>query len=47
LYATFSAGLAAYPVIDTAAGLTEAADEALMEAKRLGRNRVEKSQRGK
>jgi diguanylate cyclase (GGDEF)-like protein len=45
LYATFSAGLAGYPLIDTAAGLTEAADGALMEAKRLGRNRVEKSQR--
>jgi diguanylate cyclase (GGDEF)-like protein len=47
LYATFSAGLAAYPIVDTAAGLTEAADEALMEAKRMGRNRVEKSQRGR
>jgi diguanylate cyclase (GGDEF)-like protein len=47
LYATFSAGLAGYPIIDTAASLTEAADEALMEAKRLGRNRVEKSQRGR
>jgi diguanylate cyclase (GGDEF)-like protein len=46
LHATFSAGLAAYPTVDTAAGLTEAADEALMEAKRLGRNRVEKSLRG-
>lgn len=47
LYATFSAGLASYPIIDTAAGLTEAADGALLEAKRLGRNRVEKSVRGK
>jgi diguanylate cyclase (GGDEF)-like protein len=47
LYATFSAGLSAYPIVDTAAGLTEAADEALMEAKRMGRNRVEKSQRGR
>lgn len=41
LHATFSAGVAAYPVIDTAASLTEAADAALLQAKRLGRNRVE------
>ena len=41
LHATFSAGIAAYPRIDTAAGLTEAADQALLQAKRLGRNRVE------
>lgn len=47
LYATFSAGIASYPVVDTAAGLTEAADEALLQAKRLGRNRVERSSRGK
>jgi diguanylate cyclase (GGDEF)-like protein len=47
LFATFSAGLAGYPDIDTAAALTEAADEALMEAKRQGRNRVEKSHRGR
>jgi diguanylate cyclase (GGDEF)-like protein len=43
LYVTFSAGVASYPFSDTAAGLTEAADKALLEAKRLGRNRVEKS----
>ncbi|GAB3552312.1 hypothetical protein GCM10027343_37720 [Noviherbaspirillum agri] len=43
LYATFSAGIAAYPHIDTAAGLTEAADGALLQAKRLGRNRVERA----
>lgn len=44
LYATFSAGVAAYPVDHhTAAGLTETADQALMQAKRLGRNRVEKA----
>ncbi|HJV93333.1 MAG TPA: diguanylate cyclase, partial [Azonexus sp.] len=42
LYATFSAGLASYPILETAPGLTEAADGALMKAKRLGRNRVEK-----
>jgi len=42
LYASFSAGLASFPLIDTAAGLTEAADGALLQAKRLGRNRVEK-----
>jgi diguanylate cyclase (GGDEF)-like protein len=43
LYATFSAGVAAYPIVETAAGLTELADSALLQAKRLGRNRVEKS----
>jgi diguanylate cyclase (GGDEF)-like protein len=43
LYATFSAGIASYPLVDTAAGLTEAADGALLQAKRLGRNRVEKA----
>ncbi len=47
LYATFSAGLASYSAGDTAAGLTEAADGALLEAKHLGRNRVEKSVRNK
>ena len=41
LYATFSAGIASYPLLDTAPGLTEAADGALLQAKRLGRNRVE------
>ncbi len=41
LHCTFSAGLAAYPVVDAASGLTEAADGALLQAKRLGRNRVE------
>ncbi|MGE5622587.1 MAG: diguanylate cyclase domain-containing protein [Bacillota bacterium] len=43
LYATFSAGIASYPPVDTAAGLTEAADGALLQAKRLGRNRVEQA----
>jgi diguanylate cyclase (GGDEF)-like protein len=41
LYATFSAGVACFPRHGSAAGLTEAADNALLEAKRLGRNRVE------
>jgi diguanylate cyclase (GGDEF)-like protein len=43
LFATFSAGVAAYPYVDTAAGLTEAADGALLQAKRLGRNRLEQA----
>ena len=43
LYASFSAGIASYPMVDTAAGLTEVADRALLQAKRLGRNRIEKA----
>ncbi len=43
LFATFSAGIASYPEYDTAQILTEAADNALLDAKRLGRNRVEKA----
>lgn len=43
LFTTFSAGMASYPGFDTAQNLTEAADNALLEAKRLGRNRVEKA----
>ncbi|MEN9451007.1 MAG: hypothetical protein RLZZ369_66 [Pseudomonadota bacterium] len=43
LHATFSAGVASFPMLDTASGLTEAADGALLQAKRLGRNRVEKA----
>jgi diguanylate cyclase (GGDEF)-like protein len=46
LYATFSAGLASFPSFNTAVSLTEVADRALMEAKRLGRNRVQASQFG-
>jgi len=41
LRATFSAGVATFPMFDAAASLTEAADGALLHAKRLGRNRVE------
>ncbi len=41
LHATFSAGVATFPMFDRAADLTEAADGALLHAKRLGRNRVE------
>lgn len=40
LYATFSAGIASIHAHPTAAAVTEAADNALLEAKRLGRNRV-------
>lgn len=43
LYATFSAGMAAYPLADTDAALTEAADRALLHAKRKGRNRLEQA----
>ena len=44
LYATFSAGVAAYSSNQIgAAGLTEAADQALLQAKRLGRNRIEQA----
>jgi diguanylate cyclase (GGDEF)-like protein len=43
LFATFSAGIASYPLFSTAQDLTEAADQALLEAKRMGRNRVERA----
>jgi len=42
LHATFSAGIASYSVHDTAESLTESADNALLLAKRNGRNRIEK-----
>ncbi len=41
LRATFSAGLATYPAFTTASDLTKGADDALLEAKRNGRNRLE------
>jgi len=43
LFATFSAGIASAQESVSAEQLTEAADNALLEAKRLGRNRVETS----
>lgn len=43
LFATFSAGIASFPDFDTADSLTEAADNALLDAKHLGRNRVERA----
>lgn len=39
--ATFSAGVAAFPQFESVDALTEAADNALLKAKRLGRNRIE------
>jgi diguanylate cyclase (GGDEF)-like protein len=44
LYASFSAGIAAYSDQSTADRLTEAADNALLQAKRNGRNRIERAQ---
>jgi len=40
LRASFSAGLASFPSWTTGNDLTHAADEALLEAKRQGRNRI-------
>ena len=44
LFCTFSAGIASYPDFDSALTLTEAADNALLESKRQGRNRVTMAQ---
>ena len=41
LFSSFSAGIASFPFYENAQRLTEAADNALLEAKRHGRNRVE------
>jgi diguanylate cyclase (GGDEF)-like protein len=40
LRASFSAGIACFPAWQSGNALTQAADEALLEAKRLGRNRI-------
>ncbi len=45
LRATFSAGIACFPAWTTGNDLTHAADEALLEAKRNGRNRIERTGR--
>ncbi|MDI1299922.1 diguanylate cyclase [Methylotenera sp.] len=44
IHATFSAGAASYPNLGSDFELIEAADNALLQAKRLGRNRVEQHQ---
>lgn len=44
LHSSFSAGLATYPLLSSAALVTEAADGALLEAKRMGRNCVKLAQ---
>lgn len=44
LKSTFSAGLAAYPYYTSSNELTEAADNALLDAKRKGRNRIERAE---
>lgn len=44
IHATFSAGTASYPNFGTVFELIEAADNALLQAKRLGRNRVKQHQ---
>lgn len=40
LFSSFSAGVASYPEYDSAESLTQAADDALLRAKRAGRNQV-------
>jgi diguanylate cyclase (GGDEF)-like protein len=44
IHATFSAGTASYPDLGSVFEIIEAADNALLQAKRLGRNRVEQYQ---
>ncbi len=44
LKSTFSAGLAAFPYYASSNELTEAADNALLDAKRKGRNRIERAE---
>lgn len=43
IFASFSAGIASFPDFARADEITEATDYALLEAKRRGRNRVEKA----
>jgi diguanylate cyclase (GGDEF)-like protein len=44
IHATFSAGTASYPDLGSVFEIIESADNALLQAKRLGRNRVEQHQ---
>ena len=46
LFSTFSAGIASWPDFSSAQTLIEAADFALLEAKRQGRNRIQKAYPG-
>ena len=46
LRATFSCGIACFPAWTSGNDLTHAADEALLEAKRLGRNRIVRARHG-
>ena len=44
IHTTFSAGVASYPNLGSVSELIEAADNAMLQAKRLGKNRVEQHQ---